>query len=324
MFAPHPGASSQPSASSQPYCSAPNPFNCNYFSPDLQPQPEFEYEQEQGYMPPDPALYNFYSPEQQFMQPQQPRYTFLRRINKMNWDLLANVDVGTIARNGDTASVEYLMQPLAFANITQEDMQQFGSRSALHAFLILQMAVELLMGKLNAAVPPPQQQQAQAQQVNPQQIAQYEARINLLNKDIKARDMIISNLSDKLKFAEQARDEAYSQLQTNIKHPMKIAAAKMSNVNSDYMIPTKEKVKMSTIPGNNETGALHLDTEYFEYLQNKPIDHQRKKPHHHHHQHSSSSSSSSRHGENANNNRPHKNRKEVGDVKRKKKIDWNS
>ena len=135
---------------SQPYCAAPNPFNCNYFSPDMQPQTEMDMEPEEGYLPPDPALYNFYSAEQQFMQmpqqPQPPRFTFLRRIN-------------TIARTGDTASIEYLMQPIAFANITQEDMKQFGSRSALHAFLILQMGVEILLSKLNtscaAQAPPP-------------------------------------------------------------------------------------------------------------------------------------------------------------------------
>lgn len=93
--------------SSQIYCSAPNPFNGNYFSRDLEPQTEVDFCPEEGYLPPDPALYNFYSPEQQFMQPpQKPRYTFLRRINKMNWDLLNSVDVSTIARNGETASAE--------------------------------------------------------------------------------------------------------------------------------------------------------------------------------------------------------------------------
>lgn len=285
MFAPqHPGA-----PSNQPYCAAPNPFNCNYFSPDMQPQAGMEMEPEEGYLPPDPALYNFYSPEQQFMQmpqqPQPPPFTFLRRINKMNWDLIANVDVGTIARTGDTASIEYLMQPIAFANITQEDMKQFGSRSALHAFLILQMAVEILLSKLNtsAAVqqPPAQPQPPQTQSTS--QAAQYEARISLLNKDIRARDMIISDLTEKLKFAERTKEEAYKQLRSKAKNPQLDSFI-------DSQIPTKEKVKTSTIiDSNNETGAIHYDTEYYEYLQQKPIIKFKRKSHH-----SSSKASDSR------------------------------
>lgn len=291
---------------SQPYCAAPNPFNFNYFSPNMQPQTEMEMEPEEGYLPPDPALYNFYSPEQQFMQlqqqPQPPRFTFLRRINKMNWDLIANVDVGTIAKTGDTASIEYLMQPIAFANITQEDMKQFGTRSALHAFLILQMAVEILLSKLNtscATQAPPQPQVSQPQASS--QVAQYEARINLLNKDIKARDMIISNLSDKLKFAEKAKEEAYQQLRSKIKNP--------TDSFIENHIPTKEKVKMSTITdANNETGAVHFDTEYYEYLQQKPVVKVRRKQHH-------SSSSSSRHSD----SRSQRSRRDSSDIKKRKR-----
>lgn len=292
---------------SQPYCAAPNPFNFNYFSPNMQPQTEMEMEPEEGYLPPDPALYNFYSPEQQFMQlpqqPQPPHFTFLRRINKMNWDLIANVDVGTIAKTGDTASIEYLMQPIAFANITQDDMKQFGTRSALHAFLILQMAVEILLSKLNtshAAHPPPQPQVTQAQ-TSSQVAAQYEARINLLNKDIKARDMIISNLSDKLKFAEKAKDEAYQQLRSKIKNP--------SDSFIENQVPTKEKVKMPTVTDeNNETGAVHFDTEYYEYLHQKPTLKIRRSSHH-------SSSSSSRRSD----SRSHRSRSRDGSELKKKK-----
>ena len=310
------GASQPQQQPQQPYCAAPNPFNCNYFSPEL--QPEIEQEQE-GYLPPDPALYNFYSADQQFMQmPQQPRYTFLRRINKMNWDLLANVDVGTIARNGDVASVEFLMQPIAFANITQDDIQQFGTRSALHAFLILQMAVEILLGKLNNACPQVQQQVPQPQ-VPPQQIAQYEARINLLNKDIQARDMMITNLTEKLKFAERSRDEAIGQLQKNYKNPL--------NVNIQQKDDPINKSKISPIRSNNETGELHFDTEYYEYLQERPDIYPHKRSHRKSsvkHDNSSRHKSRSSISSSIINSEKHhyKSTKDKPDQKRKKKPGW--
>lgn len=213
--------------------------------------------------------------------PQKPRYTFLRRINKMNWDLLNSVDVSTIARTGDTASVEYLMQSIAFANITQEDIDQFGSRSALHAFLILQMGVEILLGKLNSSCspiqnPPPTQQPTQ---IPPQLIAQYEARINLLNKDIQARDMIISNLTEKLKYTEQAKEDAYHQMQSKSRKHL------ISNSNhSDSIVEVHPRNEKVNIPPNShieETGnTLHLETEYFDYLKQRPDLPNQRKSHH--------------------------------------------
>lgn len=58
------------------------------------------------------------------------------------------------------------MQSIAFANITQEDIDQFGSRSSLHAFLILQMGVEILLvnsscSPIGIQNPPPTQQPTQ-------------------------------------------------------------------------------------------------------------------------------------------------------------------
>ena len=248
----------------------PNPFNAGFY-PHAQ-----EAEPEQGYPPPDPALYDYYASDPQmqaFMQAQQkPQFTFMRRINKMNWDLMANIDVETIARTGDVASIEYLMQPLAFANITQQDTEYFGTRASLHAFLILQMAVEVLMAKLANIPANAMPQQPPPQQVTPHQVAQYEAKIDLLNKDIRSRDLIINNLTERLRLAEQGRDEAYAQIQS--------IQSKRIRPPSHVDAPTLERPKQETMRAreNDEAGLDHMDTEYMEYLQERPHKYRKSKP----------------------------------------------
>jgi hypothetical protein len=236
----------------------PNPFNQSYFPPISEPEPE------QGYLPPDPAFYDYYGTDpalQAFAQSQQkPHFTFMRRINKMNWDFLGNIDVGAIARTGDVNSVEYLLHPIAFANITKEDAPLFGSRASLHAFLLLQMAVEVLLSKLAnvpaSAVAPPAPIQP-----HPHQIAQFEAKVELLNRDVKSRDSIITSLTDRLRIAEQGRDEAYASIQA-------LQAKKMPAVAVESQ--SKEVRKGKTVSEMTEAGMDHIDTEYLDYLQNRP------------------------------------------------------
>lgn len=254
----------------------PNPFTSGYY-PGAAMAPESE--PEQGYPPPDPALYDYYASDpamQMYMQSQQKQqFTFMRRINKMNWDLMGNVDVGTIARTGDVSSVEYLMQPVAFANITQEDADMFGNRAALHAFLILQMGVEVLLNKManmpaaGPRAPPPQPE------MQPHQIAQYEAKINLLNKDIASRDMIINSLTERLRMAEQSRDEAYAQLQSR---QAKTSKAKTQRHTKTAVAAPETPQKLE----ETEAGADHLHTEYMKYLREKPHVKSHKKRHHRH------------------------------------------
>jgi hypothetical protein len=261
-----------------------NPFGGAYFQPRADPEPE------QGYLPPDPAFYDYYSTDptlQAFAQSQQkPQYTFMRRINKMNWEFLGNIDVGAIARTGDLGSVEYLMHPVAFANITKDDAAMFGSRGALHAFLLLQMAVEVLLSKL-ASVPasaaPPQPQP----QIHPHQIAQSDAKIELLTRDVKSRDAIITSLNDRLRIAEQGRDEAYASIQA-------LQAKKMVMPTAEP--PTREPRRARPAPELTETGMDHIDTEYRDYLQNRPQKKAVKRQRSGHHSGKTSSGSSSHTG----------------------------
>jgi hypothetical protein len=62
----------------------------------------------------------------------------------LNWNLVQDIDIGEITRNLDVSQLEYLVQHVAFANITDEDRQRFPDRAALKAFLLLQLGVEYL------------------------------------------------------------------------------------------------------------------------------------------------------------------------------------
>ena len=111
----------------------------------------------------------------------------------MNWELLDKVDVETIALTGDTASIEYLIPSLAFANLTQADCEHIPTRAALHAFQLLQLGTEYLLSK------------QQPPSVDPSVIQQYEAKIKMLEQDIQARDLVINNLTDQLKHKKKTK-----------------------------------------------------------------------------------------------------------------------
>jgi hypothetical protein len=262
---------------------ASNPFNVGYFPAGVSTVPEPE--QEEGYPPPDPALYNFHASDplmQGFFQPQQKReFQFARRINKMNWELIGNINVGQIAVTGDVASVEYLMPSIAFANITQEDAEIFGSRPALHAFLLLQMSVEILLAKLAniPTTPPPAAPQLA---VTPHQIAQYEAKIDLLTKDIKARDSLISNLAEKLRVIEaNCVSPEFESIPAIPKKHNKASDVEVSvpkrRTPKQPVMEVEKPVKLDVLKrpsrgtlGRTESGADHLDTAYQEYLEAVP------------------------------------------------------
>ncbi|OHS99405.1 hypothetical protein TRFO_34125 [Tritrichomonas foetus] len=62
----------------------------------------------------------------------------------LNWNLVQDVNVDQIARDMDVSSLEYLVQHIAFANLTDADAQRFQDRGALKAFKLLQLGVEYL------------------------------------------------------------------------------------------------------------------------------------------------------------------------------------
>lgn len=215
--------------------------------------------------------------QQQQYQQQNIPYYFMRRINKMNWDMMANIDVATISKTNDTVSIDFLMRHIAFANITSDDTEMFGSRASYHAFLLLQLSVEYLLFKLNN-IPQPQYIPV-PQQTTPSSssIANYEARIDMLNKDINSRDMIINQLTDRINHIEAERDELIAQL-SSLRRSMKKGT---TNDTTDSSVePTTKQSKSTTL--RNTLAEIGLvpddDKDYEEYKMNRPKIRGKSKP----------------------------------------------
>jgi hypothetical protein len=172
----------------------------------------------------------------------------MRPINKVNWELISRIDVGTIARTGDISSVQYLLHPVAFAKITQDHTEFFGSRGSLHAFLILQMGVDLLLSKLASIVPNQPAQPPVAAQIPPQQAARYDAKIELLNRDVKSRDAITNSLSEKLRAVEKERDEVSASAAARDEKP-KQALKSRPKPESKPEPKTETEIQIETGPG---------------------------------------------------------------------------
>ena len=73
-----------------------------------------------------------------------PSFRWCPRKMPMNWSMIEDVNVDQIARDMDVSSLEYLVQHIAFANLSDSDNQRFGNRGALKAFKLLQLGVEYL------------------------------------------------------------------------------------------------------------------------------------------------------------------------------------
>ena len=243
-----------------------------------QPQPS-QFGGYPGQPFPNYQNYQFGDPSMPMGPPQNiaAPYEFRRRINKMNWDMLAKIDVATIAKTNDVQSIEFLMSPIAFANISNEDSEHFGSQACLHAFLLLQLSVEYLLFKLNTTPVPSFVQQSRMQQPPSQQqqnqlITNYEARIDLLNKDIKTRDILINSLSEKMRKAESERDALKAKMQMKTK----VNESYSDITNEISEIPVKQHKKKRK---NDESGLLHQDSELEEYRESKiKIKQKDKKP----------------------------------------------
>jgi hypothetical protein len=138
---------------------------------------------------------------------------FTRRSLPINWGYYSQVDVPRISTTGDRHSVELLMNNLAYGNITNADAAEFASRGALHAFLLLQLAVEHLAGQnyelraIQNLPPPPPPPPPPRPTFDPQNL---HARMELMKKDIAARDLVIENLTLQIQALEHERDEAFA------------------------------------------------------------------------------------------------------------------
>lgn len=73
-----------------------------------------------------------------------PSFRWCPRKMPLNWSLVEEVDVDEIIRTMDISALEYLVQHIAFANISDSDAKRFGNGGSLKAFKLLQLGVEYL------------------------------------------------------------------------------------------------------------------------------------------------------------------------------------
>lgn len=124
--------------------------------------------------------------------PPKEQYAWAPRTEPMNWGLAESIDVTQIVQKGDLASVEFYMNKFTFANISKEDMKQFGSKGALNAFLILQLACDYLMAQRNMA-PPPSTDEPDAKLLE-----QYNANIAQATKAIEQYKLKVKELQKQI------------------------------------------------------------------------------------------------------------------------------
>lgn len=132
---------------------------------------------------------------------------FQRRTRNLDWNYVGNIDVTKIGATGDTASLDELIPHIAYANISERDMNEFNSRGALHGFMILQIAVEHLM-RQNAYLQQTLSQQSPQlphQSTKPDELAYYEGQVAMLKSDLRARDIIIDNLTHEIESLKSDR-----------------------------------------------------------------------------------------------------------------------
>lgn len=211
-------------------------------------------------------MYSFYPCSYQYNYA-YPNYNtpfpFRKRVARINFNSLNNVDVLQLSKNGDVLYLQQLLYPLIFSNITQEDGEQFGSRGALHAFMILQLAVEYYMGvvySLNEKLNQLQKPEKPKKEENPTQIMKLEAQIQCLKKDIESRDLIIDNLSEKVADLKQERNKLKVQLDSLKAKEISRRINPLSQELSEGEVESPPELKqLSTEPPHKSRNLVRID-----------------------------------------------------------------
>lgn len=176
--------------------------------------------------------------------PNKERYAWTPRTDKMKWAVAESIDIEQIVRSGDLNSVMFYMDQFVNANITKDDIPNFGSKGALNAFLVMQLAVDYLLNQRAL------QQPAMAQS-DAQHIERYNKMVELATKEINARDAQIAEYNKKFKQMHDERRKAKDLLE---KYRRKFKEMKGN---------MKKSTKQTAVE-DSEPGALHDETAYRE------------------------------------------------------------
>lgn len=182
--------------------------------------------------------------------PSKERYAWTPRSERMKWPVAESIDIEQIVRRGDLNSVMFYMDQFVNANITKEDVQHFGSKGALNAFLVMQLAVDYLLNQKQRLEAEIAAQQPVSAQVDAQHIEKYNQMVECATKEINARDAQIAEYKKKFEQMHEERRKA--------KVLMEKYRRKFKEMKGGAKKASKQIIE------DSEPGALHDETAYRE------------------------------------------------------------
>ncbi|KAH0786401.1 Zinc finger protein [Histomonas meleagridis] len=182
--------------------------------------------------------------------PTSETYSWAPRTEPMRWPMAESIDIETIVKRGDLNSVLFYMSHFTYANITKEDLSHFGSKGALNAFLIMQLANDYLLAQKKKS-----ESEMKKQVIPPEIVEQYNQNLDLASKEIEKRDNQIATLRKQVSQMHEERKK--------VKILIKKYEEKFKKLKSQTKTTTKPRKHIRTF-SDTEPGAIHDETEYRE------------------------------------------------------------
>lgn len=191
--------------------------------------------------------------------PQKKIYRWNQKTGKMQWGLAESIDVDNIARNGDITSALFYMDKFVNATFTKTDLEQFGSKGALNAFLILQLGAEYLLSENAKLVAELNTRASQTNEADKILVAKYE------EEKRKAEEINRNYVKTNGKLTEQIAE--LKKQKQELVSKFKVLKKKYLNVKSK----NKKGASKQPPPVNedSEPGALHETTDLREFQKHK-------------------------------------------------------
>lgn len=186
--------------------------------------------------------------------PTKEKYAWAPRSEKMKWAVAESIDVEQIVRKGDLTSVLFYMDQFVSANITKEDIQNFGSKGALNAFLVMQLGVDYLLNQKQRLEAEAAAQQPANAEMDAKHVEQYNMMVEAATKEIQARDAKIHEYEKRFKQMHEERRKAKALLE---KYRKKFRQLKGGGGGG-------KKKRTAGDTYESEPGALHDETAYRE------------------------------------------------------------
>lgn len=245
---------------------APTPIPINapagvQYQPVQNPQPS-KLNQQFKKAPPQPQQFSIIASN--LNQSNKERYVWTQKKEKMKWGLAESIDVDQIARTGDINSVLFYLNQFMNANITKDDIKQFGTKGSLNAFLILQLGVEYLLNGYNKI-----KQEFEQNYYPAEEFMELANKLNSQTEDynqaLLEREKQIQILKDQKKELERRVNELKTAIQTKLEKRKKKHNTDQTSTLETHKHHHHSKPKNET----SEPGEMHNSTAYQQFKDNQ-------------------------------------------------------